>query len=126
MIANRPLLKSHEGFGLWLLKMLSAVFILVILGIHLVVNHFTAEGGLLSYNDILIYFQNPLIPIMEGTFLVTVVVHSLLGFRSILLDLKPKPGTLQVINWVLGIVGVVSIGYGIWLLTAIVAAGRAL
>jgi succinate dehydrogenase / fumarate reductase membrane anchor subunit len=119
MIANRPLLKSHEGFGLWLLKMLSAVFILVILGIHLVVNHFTAEGGLLTYNDILIYF-------MEGTFLVTVVVHSLLGFRSILLDLKPKPGRLQVINWVLGIVGVVSIGYGIWLLTAIVAAGRAL
>lgn len=115
--------KSGEGSWLWLAKIVSGVLIFVLIGVHLTVNHFVAEGGLLTYADVVAYLSNPIIPIMEGTFLVFVVSHSLLGLRSILLDLKPGRGLLKVVDWVLSIVGIVSVVYGIWLLQVIVARG---
>ena len=32
------------------------------------------------------YYANPLIPVMEGVFLIFVVIHALLGMRGIILD----------------------------------------
>ena len=113
--------KPTENVWLWLLKIASGVLILVILVIHLIVNHFTAPGGLLSYAEVVAYYQNPLIPMMEGFFLVFVVVHSLLGLRSILLDLKPSRTLLSVIDSVLTLFGAAAIFYGIYLLLAVVA-----
>lgn len=113
--------KPTENVWLWLLKITSGVLILVILVIHLIVNHFTAPSGLLSYAEVVAYYQNPLIPIMEGFFLVFVVVHSLLGLRSILLDLKPSRTLLSVIDSVLTLFGAAAIIYGIFLLLAVVA-----
>lgn len=114
-------LKPTENAWLWLLKIASGVLILVILIIHLIVNHFTAPNGLLSYAEVVAYYQNPLIPIMEAFFLVFVVVHSLLGLRSILLDLKPTRALASMMDSVLTIFGVLAIGYGIFLLLAVVA-----
>ncbi len=114
-------LKPTENAWLWLLKIASGILILVILIIHLIVNHFTAPNGLLTYAEVVEYYQNPLIPIMEGFFLVFVVVHSLVGLRSILLDLKPTRALLSVIDGILTLFGTGAIVYGIWLLLAIVA-----
>jgi len=50
-----------------------------------------------------------------------VVSHSLIGLRSIVLDLKPSRSLLKGINWVFGIVGVVAIVYGIWLVFQILS-----
>jgi succinate dehydrogenase / fumarate reductase, membrane anchor subunit len=113
--------KPVENAWLWLLKVASGVLILVILIIHLIVNHFTAPNGLLSYAEVVAYYQNPIIPIMEGIFLVFVVVHSLVGLRSILLDLKPSRILLSIIDSVLTLFGASAIIYGIWLLLAVVA-----
>lgn len=112
--------KPTENAWLWLFKIVSGVLIVVILIIHLIVNHFTAPEGLLSWAEVVAYYQNPLIPLMEGIFLVFVVSHSLTGLRSILLDLKPSRSLLSVIDAVLTIFGVSAIGYGIWLLLAII------
>lgn len=112
--------KPTENAWLWLFKIVSGVLIVVILIIHLIVNHFTAPEGLLSWAEVVAYYQNPLIPLMEGFFLVFVVSHSLTGLRSILLDLKPSRSLLSVIDAVLTIFGVSAIGYGIWLLLAII------
>ncbi|GAB4578314.1 MAG: hypothetical protein Fur0022_10490 [Anaerolineales bacterium] len=109
-----------ENVWLWLLKIVSGVLIIVILIIHLIVNHFTAPNGLLSHAEVVAYYQNPLIPIMEGFFLVFVVVHSLLGLRSILLDLRPARSVLRVIDGLLMILGISAIGYGIYLLFAVI------
>jgi succinate dehydrogenase hydrophobic anchor subunit len=115
--------RSGEGLWLWFFKTISGLLVLVVLVIHFVVNHFVAPNGLLTYSDVVRYYQNPLILIMEILFLVFVVSHSLVGLRGILLDLKPTRTVLQVINWVLSIVGVVAIVYGVWLIFAIVAEG---
>jgi succinate dehydrogenase / fumarate reductase membrane anchor subunit len=114
--------KPGESSILWLVKILSGLLIIVILVIHFLVNHFYAPEGLLSFNDVVNYYINyPIVPIMEGFFLVFVVSHSLIGMRSIFLDLNLNKPTRQVIDVVLIVVGVVSVVYGLWLIGAILA-----
>jgi succinate dehydrogenase / fumarate reductase membrane anchor subunit len=52
---------------------------------------------------------------MEIVLLATVVSHSLLGVRSVILDMNPSRSLLKVLNWLFGIVGVAAVVYGIWL-----------
>jgi len=115
MIETKSIQKPDEAAGLWLLKVLLGVLIIIILTIHLIVNHFIGEGALLTWQDVVDYFANPWIVFMEITFLVVVVSHSLIGMRSIILDLNPSKGTMKIVDWVLSIIGVVSTVYGIWL-----------
>jgi succinate dehydrogenase / fumarate reductase membrane anchor subunit len=58
---------------------------------------------------------------MEAIFLSVVVSHSLIGMRSIILDLKPSRSTLRMLDVALVIFGVTATGYGLWLLQAVVA-----
>lgn len=114
--------KRLEGSGRWLLKIFTGLLIVVFLGIHFVVNHLVAPGGLLTYADVVAYFQNPIIVVMEISFLILVVVHSFLGLRSILLDLNPSVTVLRVANFVLAVIGTLAVIYGAWL--ALTIAGR--
>ena len=120
MINTQPTSKSIENVWLWMVKILTGFGIVVLLFVHLVINHLTATEGLLTHADVLEYYTNPLIVLMEGVFLAFVVSHSLIGMRSILLDLKPAPSALRVIDIALVLIGVVATGYGLWLLQAIV------
>ncbi|HEY62451.1 MAG TPA: hypothetical protein G4N95_07355 [Anaerolineae bacterium] len=115
--------KDGENTWLWLIKIISGLTLIIILFIHLYVNHLLAPEGLLDFNGVIAYFQNPIVPIMEGTFLVFVVVHSLLGLRAIILDLNPSRKAMVVWNSLLTVFGLSAIVYGIWLLTSIVAQG---
>jgi succinate dehydrogenase membrane anchor subunit len=128
MISSKSVPKSGEGAGLWFLKILTGLLIIIILGVHFTVNHMLGSvAGLLSYEDVLRYYaQNPIIPIMEMLFILFVIPHSLLGLRSILLDLKPSPGALKTINWVFVIVGVIAVVYGIGLILVLVQRGSSL
>ena len=115
--------RSGEGAGLWFLKIMTGFLVIGILIIHLVVNHLIVEGGLLSYADIVKYYQIAIIPIMEVAFLIFVVSHALMGLRSVLLDLHPSNKMLKIINYGLISLGVVSIVYGTWLVIVIVGRG---
>jgi succinate dehydrogenase / fumarate reductase membrane anchor subunit len=115
--------RSGEGAGLWFLKILTGFLVIIVLVIHLIVNHLIVEGGLLTYADVVRYYQNPIIPIMEIAFLIFVVTHALMGLRSVLLDLHPSNKILRLINYGLGVLGVGSIAYGIWLVLVIVSRG---
>ena len=115
--------KDGENTWLWLIKIISGLTLIIILFIHLYVNHLLAPEGLLDFNGVIAYFQNPIVPIMEGTFLIFVVVHSLLGLRAIILDLNPSRKAMVVWNSLLTVFGLSAIVYGIWLLTSIVAQG---
>ncbi|HSM24767.1 MAG TPA: hypothetical protein VK856_07905 [Anaerolineaceae bacterium] len=115
--------RSGEGAGLWFLKILTGFLMIGILFLHLVVNHLIVEGGLLSYADVVQYYQMAIIPIMEVAFLIFVVSHALMGLRSVLLDLHPSNKMLKVINYGLIGLGVVSIVYGTWLVIVIVGRG---
>jgi succinate dehydrogenase / fumarate reductase membrane anchor subunit len=112
---------SHprEGAWLWLAKVATGVLVFALLIIHLVVNHLVAEGGLLTYADVLAYYANPIIPLMEGAFLILVVTHALLGVRGIVLDVDPAPAVMRGVDILLCIAGTLSIGYGLWLLATL-------
>lgn len=116
--------KSGEGFWLWFYKMISGPLIIIILLIHFIINHLAAtEGGLLTWEGVVAYYQNPIIPIMEGLFLVLVVTHALIGLRSIVLDLKPSRGVLKLVDWGFAAVGAGFVVYGLWLIAAIISFG---
>jgi succinate dehydrogenase / fumarate reductase membrane anchor subunit len=117
--------KKGETTWLWLLKIITGLLIFIILGIHFIVNHMlgTHAGGLLTYQEVVAYYQNPIIPIMEIAFLLFVVSHSLIGLRSIFLDLNPSSRALSAVNWLFSAVGIVSVVYGIWLVMTIVSQG---
>jgi len=123
MITARP--KPNENAWLWLAKLVTGVLVFTVILVHIIVNHLVAEGGLMSFADVVAYLSNPWIAFMESFFLVIVVTHSLLGTRSILLDLNPRAGVLKTIDWGFSILGVVSIVYGIWLIRTIVSYGGA-
>jgi len=115
--------KKGETTWLWLLKIITGLLVIVILIIHFVVNHFIAQNGLLTWADVVSYYQNPIVPIMEIAFVALVVSHSLIGLRGIILDMNPSRGVITAVNWLFTAAGVVSVGYGIWLIEVIVSKG---
>ncbi len=114
---SRP--KQHESMWLWLYKLLAGVVIVFILAVHMIVNHLVAPGGLLTYTDIVRYYANPIVPVMEIAFVFFAVTHSFIGLRSIFLDLNPADWLIRVVDWLLAILGAVAIVYGIWLILLI-------
>lgn len=116
MIGNPSKPKNNEGVWLWLIKIIAGLMVIVVLGIHLVINHTVAPGGLLTYQDVINYYKVPIVPIMEFFFLVVVITHSLLGLRSIILDLNPAQKIRQVVDLTLALSGAGGVIYGTWLL----------
>ena len=118
---STPRPKAREGAGLWLFKLFAGVLIIALLFVHFIVNHLAAPSGLLSYADVVAYYQNPWIVAMEITFLVFVVSHALVGLRSILLDLNPSDGVLRLADITFVVLGIAAVIYGIWLALTIAA-----
>lgn len=117
--------RSGENTWLWLTKIVTGPLLLLILGLHLAVNHYAGSmpSGLMTYEDVILYFQNPLVVAIEILFLVTVVTHSLIGFHGILLDLNPSRNLLLIFTWLHVILGVSAVGYGVWLALTIASLG---
>ncbi|MFM8321842.1 MAG: hypothetical protein ACKOC5_13095 [Chloroflexota bacterium] len=117
--------RPQETVWAWLIKIATGPLLLVLIFVHLVVNHFVgSQNGLMSYADVVAYFSNPWVVAMEITFLIAAVTHSLLGLRAVLLDLRPSLKAVQLINWLFGLVGVGFIVYGIWLALTIAAQAK--
>ena len=117
--------RPGENTWLWLIKIVTGPLLLVVLGLHFIVNHYmgSLSSGLMTYDDVIRYFQNPIIPAIEILFLITVVTHSLIGLRGIVLDMNPSRTVLSVVTWLLTILGVASVVYGIWLALTIASLG---
>ena len=125
MLATKSAPKSGEGMWLWLIKIVSGILIILLLLLHFIVNHTglisITENGLLTHEGVVQYYSNPLIPAIEILFLIFVISHSLIGLRSIILDLKPSRSLLKVVNWGFIGLGAVAIVYGIWLVFQILS-----
>lgn len=121
---NKPVRERASSWS-WILQAGTGALLLVLLGLHMVVQHFVVEGGLRDYQHVVQYLSNPFVFLLEIAFLITVTWHALLGVRAILLDLGLKPATEQKLSTALTIIGVVAVAYGIWLSATIVSQGRA-
>jgi succinate dehydrogenase / fumarate reductase, membrane anchor subunit len=111
--------KVRESASLWMIKIFAGLLIVILLGLHFVVNHMVAPNGLLSWADVVRYYKSPIIPIVEVLFLIAAVSHALIGTRSILLDLKPSRKLLQILDVIFIAVGVSAVIYGIWLVIVV-------
>jgi succinate dehydrogenase hydrophobic anchor subunit len=90
----------------------------VLLGAHMVANHFVIEsvGGLRTYHQVLEYISNPAIFTIESLFLVVVTIHAMLGLRSVLFDLTHDERLRTRIEWALRALGVLTLAYGFFLI----------
>src|SRR5215471_15068392 len=95
--------RPGETTWIWLIKIVTGPLLVLVIGLHLVVNHYmgSMHSGLMTYNDIVAYYQNPIIPTIEIVFLATVVTHCLIGLRGIILDMNPSRKVLRVVTWLL-------------------------
>lgn len=111
--------KRDRSGSLWLVQAFSGLLLVLILGLHMIAHHFVVEGGLRNFQQVLDYISNPFIFATEVLFVIVATVHALLGVRAIFIDLRPSAGALRAVNWILTIVGLATIAYGIWLAVAL-------
>ena len=105
----------------WLVQVISGLLLILLLVLHMVAHHFVVEGGLRTYQDVLDYISNPLVFVLEIIFIIVVTPHAMLGLHGILLDLGPGERAKKTITWIIRILTIVVIGYGIWLAFALQA-----
>jgi succinate dehydrogenase hydrophobic anchor subunit len=117
--------RPGENTWIWLIKIATGPLLVLVIILHFTVNHYmgSMSSGLMTYDDVIAYYQNPIIPTIEIVFLATVVTHCLIGLRGIILDMNPSRSVLNIFTWLLVILGVFSVGYGIWLALAIASQG---
>lgn len=117
---ENPFAEEPKATSAWLWQVFTGVGLVILLGLHFVANHFIAKGGLRNFADVVAYLRNPIILGLELLFLVFVTTHALLGVRAILLDLGFSERTEKRLSQVLTGVGVLTVGYGLWLTWVII------
>ncbi len=122
-MVEKQLTRERASSWSWILQAFTGVMLVVLLGLHMVVQHFVVAGGLRRYQQVVEYISNPFVFLLEVAFLIIVTWHALLGVRAILLDLGLKAATERKVTATLWIVGVLTVGYGIWLSATIVSRG---
>lgn len=114
--------KQSKEFGFtlrWLLQASLGVLLVVLLAVHLIVNHWAAPHGLLGYAEVVRYYDQPGIIWMESVFLIAVTTHCMLGLYAIILDLNINRWMARILTKTLILIGMFIILYGLWLITNI-------
>jgi succinate dehydrogenase cytochrome b556 subunit len=104
----------------WILQAISGVLLAFLLGLHMFANHFVVQGGLRTYVDVVAYLAAPIIVVWEVLFLSVVTWHAMLGVRAIIFDLGLSRAAERAVTLVLTVIGVATVGYGLWLTYVIV------
>ncbi len=99
----------------WLWQVITGVALVILLGLHLIANHFLAKGGLRNFAEVLAYLRSPVFLVLEVLFLVVVTTHAMLGVRAILLDFGLSERVEKRLSQILTMVGILTVGYGLWL-----------
>jgi len=118
--SKKPASSDASGFY-WLIQVISGLLLILLLALHMVAHHFVVEGGLRTYQDVLDFISSPVVFVLEVLFIIIVAPHAMLGLHAILLDLGPGDKAKATITWLIRILTVVVIGYGIWLAIALQA-----
>lgn len=122
MMADRQaqMTRNSPAGALWLIQAFSGVLLIPLLLLHMVAHHFVVEGGLRNFQQVIDYVSNPAIFVITIIFLIVVTIHAMLGLRAIIMDLNLSQGTQRVVDWILIVVSIGAIVYGIWLEITIV------
>lgn len=113
--------RSSSSTIRWFTQAGLGILLIVLLSVHLIVNHWVAPHGLLTYADVIRYYDAPGIALMEVLFLTVVTAHCLIGVHAILLDLALSSTTIKVLTWMLILAGLLIVAYGVRLTWAVAA-----
>jgi succinate dehydrogenase hydrophobic anchor subunit len=105
----------------WLIQVVTGALVLLLVTLHMIANHFIVPNGLRNFNDVVEYLRTPIVLFFEVMFLVVVTWHGLLGLRAVLFDFGLSARTERVVTWVLAVVGVATVGYGLWLTSVVIS-----
>lgn len=108
-------IEEKRRSGTWIGQAITGVLLVILLSLHMIVHHFVVEGGLRTYEQVLDYIGNPLVVTIEILFLVVVTYHAMVGVRAILFDLPLNERQKRLVTQVLTVVGVIIVGWGVFL-----------
>ena len=108
---------SHKGgMWSWLFQRITAVLIIVTLGVHLIFTHILGISDI-NYDTIGQRMMHGAYTAVDIILLLAGVYHALNGLRMVLMDYwfgrRKRAVTLSVVLWVIGLV---AMGYGTWAL----------
>jgi len=107
----------------WIFQVVSGVLLVLLLGVHIVMQHFVASGGLRDYAQVVSYLSNPVVVAVESLFVIVLVWHAMLGLRAVLLDFGfGRRGQVLITRGVVAL-GVVTAAYSFWLIATLAARG---
>lgn len=106
---NNP--AKTRGTWAWLLQRVTAVLIIVFLGIHIFLAHFSnLSGDMLSWDSVQGRVQALPLLFVDYALLITAIFHGLNGLRMIGFDFilsNTKRRIIDVLLWILGIAAVI-------------------
>lgn len=114
-------IKTNNAGLVWLFQVLTGMLLIILLGLHMIANHFVVNGGLQTYRDVVNYLSNPLILILEISFLFSVTIHAMLGVRAIVFDNGLSKRSEGVVNAILTVLGAGIIVYALWMTFTIIS-----
>jgi len=117
---ENPFAQESRATSTWLWQVFTGVGLVILLGLHLIANHFIAKGGLRNFADVVVYLRSPIFLVLEVLFLVVVATHAMLGVRAILMDFGLSDRAEKRLSQSLTLVGVLTVGYGLLLTWVII------
>lgn len=119
-VRQRPApMPGRGGTMTWIAQALSGVLLIILLGVHIVTEHFVAKGGLRDYAQVVSYLSNPLVLAVESLFVVVLIWHAMLGLRAILFDFGFGARAETMISRAVIVLGAATAGYSFWIIAAI-------
>lgn len=111
---------NSKARWLWLFQATSGITLTLLLSIHWIAQHYLASEGLSSYAEVVVFLQQPIVLILEITFLIVVSGHALIGIRAIMIDLGLRLRLLRSIDITFWFVWILTVAYGIQLVWQII------
>ena len=110
-----------SGFLTWLLQRVTAIGLVVLLPIHVVINHLAniskvesgALPGLVVFSDIIHRFESPAYWVVDVLLLSFALYHGLNGVRNVAMDYGLRGAGEKVVTGALSLVGLAAFVFGI-------------
>jgi succinate dehydrogenase hydrophobic anchor subunit len=103
-------------------QVVSGVALLILLGLHMIAQHFIVPRGLRDFEEVIDWLGNPVMIAIEVAFLVVVTYHALIGVRAVLFDFGFSDRGVRRITNLLWVVGIATVVYGVALLAVVLNA----
>jgi succinate dehydrogenase / fumarate reductase, membrane anchor subunit len=98
----------------WFLQRISAVILVIVLGLHIGFLHFSNGGESLNYTDIMARLKTPIFISLDILLLIFGLYHALYGLYSVFLDFDSGKKEKIVVFGFLVTMGLSFLGFGIF------------